>query len=84
MGRSGLSNGHPMLTQQTGGKDPLVTAVTTDSVTAGRKTVGIPTENGWGTVSVRDERQHGKEEGRKVFRDPSLLLLTFLILRKLC
>ena len=34
--------------------------VTTDFVTAGRKYIGFPTENGWGTVSVRVNGNMGR------------------------
>ena len=67
---SGLSTGYTRLTQRTGGKYPLVTAVTTDFVTAGRKSIGYPTENGWGTVSVRVNDNRGRKRGGRYLRIP--------------
>jgi hypothetical protein len=39
-----------------------------DCVTAGRKTVGNPTKNGWGTVSVKVTGNRGRKRGRRYLR----------------
>ena len=48
-------------------KNLLVTAPT-DLVTAGRRIVGLPTENGWGTVSIGINGNKGRYRGGSYLR----------------
>ena len=63
---SGLCTRFSRLTQQTV-ENPLATDPT-DFVTAGRKTVGFPTENGWRTVSVRVNGNRGRKSRGRYLR----------------
>jgi hypothetical protein len=46
----------------------LVTAFITDCLNYRRKTVGNPTENGWGTVSIRVNGNKGRKRGGRNLR----------------